>query len=69
MAALYIVGKGPFLFAPAATAAFNRRLLSTPGRVRIFGFLLVLLAAALIFTARQARADEGGITILIEGFG
>ena len=69
VAALYIAGKGPFLVAPAATAAFYRRLLSTPGGVRIFGGLLVLLAAALIVTARQAREAEGGITILIEGFG
>ena len=69
VAALYIVGKGPLLVAPAATAAFYRRLLSTPGGVRIFGGLLVLLAAALIVTARQARDAQGGITILIEGFG
>jgi uncharacterized protein YjeT (DUF2065 family) len=69
VAALYIVGKGPLLVAPAATAAFYRRLLSTRGRVRIFGSLLVLLAAALIVTARQAREAQGGITILIEGFG
>lgn len=69
VAALFIVGRGPLLFAPTATAAFYRRLISTPGRVRIFGVLLVLLAAALIVTARQARADQGGITIWIEGFG
>jgi hypothetical protein len=71
VAALYIVGRGPLVVAPTATAAFYRRMLSNPdpGRVRIFGGLLVLLAAALIVTARQARADQGGITILIEGFG
>ena len=69
VAALYIMGKGPLLVAPTATAAFYRRLFSTPGGVRIFGGLLVLLAAALIVTARQARDTQGGITILIEGFG
>ena len=69
VAALYIAGKGPLLVAPAATANFYRRLLSTPGGARIFGGLLVLLAAALIVTARQAREAQGGITILIEGFG
>ena len=69
VAALYIVGRGPLLVAPAATAAFYRRLLSTPGRVQILGGLMVPLAAALIVTARQARAAQGDITILIEGFG
>ena len=69
VAALYIVGRGPLVFAPTATAAFYRRLFSTTGAIRVFGGLLVLLAAALIVTARQARADQGGITILIEGFG
>ncbi len=69
VAALYIVGKGPLLVAPAATAAFYRRLFSTPGDVRIFGGLLVMLAAAMIVTARQARDAQGGISILIEGFG
>ena len=58
VAALYIVGRGPLLVAPAATAAFYRRLLSTPGRVRIFGCLLIPLAAALVVTARQARAAQ-----------
>ena len=69
VAALYIVARGPLLLAPAATAAFYRHLLLTPERVRIFGGLLVLLAVALIVTARLARADHAGITILIEGFG
>lgn len=55
--------------APTATAAYYRRLLSTPGRCRTFGVLLVLLAAALIVTARQAHAAQNGITIFIEGFG
>ena len=69
VAALYIVCRGPFVVAPAATAAFYRRLFSTAGRVRIFGGLLVLLAAALIGTARQAHAAHGDITFLIEGLG
>jgi uncharacterized protein YjeT (DUF2065 family) len=69
VAALYIVGRGPLIVAPTATAAFYRRVLSTPGRFRMFGVLLVLLGAALIVTARQAQATQGGITIFIEGFG
>ena len=71
VAALYIVGRGPLVVAPAATVAFRRRLLySTPGRLRIFGgLLLVLVAAPLIVTARQARAAQGDIAIWIEGFG
>ncbi len=39
------------------------------GRIRIFGGMLVLLAAALIVTARQARDVQGDITFLIETFG
>ncbi len=69
MAALYIVGRGPRVVAPTATAAFYRRLFSTPGRLRMVGVLLIPLAAALIVTARQARGAQGNITILIEGFG
>lgn len=69
VAALYIVCRGPFAFAPAATADCYRRLYSTTGRIRIFGGLLVLLAVALIVTARQARAAQGDITFFIEGFG
>ncbi len=70
VAALYIVGRGPLLVAPAATVAVYRRLIfSTPGRIRIFGGLLVLIAVPLIVTARQARADSGDITFLIEGLG
>ena len=69
VAALYIVGRGPLIVAPTATAAFYRRLFSTPGRFRMFGGLLVLLAAALIVTARHAQATQDGITIFIKGFG
>ncbi len=67
VAALYILGRGPLIFAPTATAAFYRRMPSTPGRVRVFGAMLVPLAVALIITARLDRT--AGITIAIEGFG
>ena len=69
VAALYIVGRGPLIVALTATAAYYRRLLSTPGRVRLFAGLLAPLAIALIVTARQAHATQGSITVLIEGFG
>ena len=69
VAVLYIVGRGGLAVAPAATAAFYRRQLATPGRIRVFGGLLVLVAAALVVTARQARAAQGDITILIEILG
>ena len=69
VAALYIVGRGPLIVDPTATAAFYRRLLSTPGRLRVFGGLMVLLSAVFIVTARQTHATQGGITIFIEGFG
>ena len=58
VAVLYIVGRGGLAVAPAATAAFYRRQLATPGRIRVFGGLLVLVAAALVVTARQARAAQ-----------
>jgi uncharacterized protein YjeT (DUF2065 family) len=69
LAALFIVGRGPFVFAPAATADFYRRLFSKLGSVRIFGGLLFLLAVAMIVTARQARAAPGDIAFFIEGVG
>ena len=37
VAALYIVGRGPLIVAPTGTATFYRRMLSTPGRFRVFG--------------------------------
>ena len=36
VAALYILGRGPLVVAPLATAAFYRRLLSSAGRLRVF---------------------------------
>ncbi|MEE9208245.1 MAG: hypothetical protein V3U67_07715 [Gemmatimonadota bacterium] len=70
VAGLYIVGRGPLLVAPAATRARLSRLHSTPRRIRILGcVLLVLVAAPLIVTARQAAAGQSDITIWLEGFG
>ncbi len=48
---------------------FQRLLYSTPGRLRIFGgLLIVLVAAPLIVMARQACHAQGDITIWMEGF-
>jgi hypothetical protein len=69
VAALYIFGRGPLVVAPTATVAFYRRMIATPKRIRITGVLFILLAAALIVTARQARAAQGDITFLVEGLG
>ncbi len=70
VAALYIVGRGGLLVAPAATVAVYQHQISTPRRARILGVLLmVLVAMPLIVTARQARADHGDVTIWLEGFG
>jgi hypothetical protein len=44
-------------------------MIATPKRIRITGVLFILLAAALIVTARQARAAQGDITFLVEGLG
>jgi hypothetical protein len=69
VAVLYIVGRGGLAVAPTATAAFYRRQLANPRRIQIFGGLLVLIAAALVLTARQSRAAHGDITILLEVLG
>ena len=69
VAALIIVGRGPLVFAPAATADCYRRLFSTPGCVRILGGVQGLIAVTLIVTARQARATQDDTTVLIEGLG
>jgi hypothetical protein len=70
MAALFILGRGPLVVAPAATVAFYRRALSTPGGLRILGvLLLVLVAAPLAFTARQTPVEQRHITIWFEGAG
>lgn len=69
LAALYIVGRGPLVVAPAATVACYRHMLSSPRRFRIFGGLMALLAIALVMTARQARVAHGDITFLPEAFG
>ncbi len=70
VAVLLILPRGPLVVAPAATVALYRRVLSTPGRFRIFGaVLLVLLAAPLIVTARQAPVELRDITIWLEGLG
>jgi len=69
LAGMYIFGRGPLVFVPLATVAVYRRLLSNPRRVRVFGASLVIIAAPLIITARQARPAAGGITFVIEGLG
>lgn len=66
----YIVGRVGHVVAPVSSVAYYRRLVSSPGRIRLSGVLLfVLVAVPLIVTARQARDDKGDITIWIEGFG
>ncbi len=69
LAALYIVGRGPLVFAPAATVEVYRRMFATTGRTRVFGAFLALLAVPLVITARLGRAEHGDITILIEVMG
>jgi hypothetical protein len=52
LAALYIVGRGPLVIAPAATVEVYRRMLSSSGRIRVFGSSLALLAVPLVVSAR-----------------
>ncbi len=69
LAALYIVGRGPLVFAPAATVEVYRSMFATTRRTRVFGTFLALLAVPLVVTARLGRAEHGDITILIEVMG
>lgn len=68
LAAFYIVLRGPLLIAPEAAVIFERRVMyATARRLRIFGgLMLVLYAAPLIVTARQAQGD---VALWIEAFG
>lgn len=68
-AALYIVGRGPLLIAPAATADFYRQTFSTPWRVRVLGGLLALLGVAAVVAAREADPTQRDVTIFIECLG
>ena len=71
LAAVYIVLRGPLLVAPEAAVVLERRLMyATVLRLRIVGgLILVLYAAPLIVTARQARTAQGDIALWIETFG
>ncbi|MGE4605265.1 MAG: hypothetical protein AAEJ52_00820 [Myxococcota bacterium] len=70
LAVFYIVFRGPLVVAPRAAIAFERRLYATTGRLRSFGWvILVLYAAPLILTARQAHTAPGDAAVWIERFG
>ena len=71
LAVVYIVLRGPLLVAPEAAVVLERRLMyATVRRLRIVGgLILVLYAAPLIVTARQARTAQGDIALWIETFG
>ena len=67
-AVFYIVFRGPLLAAPEAWIVIERRLTyASPGRLRIFGgVMLALYAVPLIVTGRQV---QGGIAFWAEAFG
>ena len=71
LAVVYIVLRGPLLVAPEAAVVLERRLMyATARRLRIVGgLILVLYAAPLIVTARQACTAQGDIALWIETFG
>ena len=71
LAVVYIVLRGPLLVAPEAAVVLERRLMyATVRRLRIVGgLILVLYAAPLIVTARQARTAQGDIALWIETYG
>ena len=63
---LVIVSRGPLIFAPSATLRFyDRWLLSTNARFRIFGVVFATLAMALLFS----DFGEGVLTGLLHTFG
>ena len=67
-AAFYILFRGPLLVAPEAWVVFERRLMyATTRRLQIFGgVMLVLYAAPLIVTGREAQGD---VAFWAEAFG
>ena len=71
LGAFYVVFRVPLLVAPEAAVVLERRLMyATVRRLRIVGgLILVLYAAPLIVTARQARTAQGDIALWIEAFG
>ena len=63
---LVIVGRGPLIFAPSATLRFyDRWLLSTNARFRVFGVVFATLAMALLFS----DFGEGVLAGLLHTFG
>ena len=63
---LVIVRRGPLIFAPSATLRFyDRWLLSTNARFRVFGVVFATLAMALLFS----DFGEGGLAGLFHTFG
>lgn len=70
LAALIVLGRGGLVVAPRATVDFYLRLFSSPGRLRALGVAgLVLVAAPLIFTARQAPVAVQETASLLEALG
>ena len=63
---LAIVRRGPLIFAPSATLRFyDRWLLSTNARFRVFGVVFATLAMALLFS----DFGEGVLAGLLHTFG
>jgi hypothetical protein len=67
---LNIVGRGPHVVAPLATAVYYQRMCGSPGRVRLLGTLiLTLVGLPLVVTARLSHAEKSDITVWIECYG
>ena len=63
---LVIIGRGPLIFAPTATLRFyDRWLLSTKARFRVFGAVFATLSMALLFS----DFGEGVLAGLLHTFG
>lgn len=63
---LIVAGRGPMIFAPAATLRAYRSLLATDARIRGFGAVALLLGAVL---ASIALHPDGTLAWIVAGFG
>ena len=60
-----IVGRGPLTFAPSATLGFyDRWILSTNARFRLFGVVIATLAMALLFSDFGEGALDGFLHVV-----
>jgi hypothetical protein len=65
--AIIIAVRGPFVFAPAATAAVVRRFIASSAGIRVAGIIFATLGLAMIHSA-QSSAQGAALVISILGW-